>query len=89
MELPEDVADDVRKRLRRAIGQMNGIEQMLADKRDCSDIITQISAASSALNQVGFRLLATGVKCCLADPEKATAQGYDIEQLEKMFLKLK
>lgn len=89
MDIPEEVVEDLRKRLRRAIGQMNGVEQMLNDGRDCQDIITQISAASSALNQVGFRLLAAGVKCCVTDPEKMDREGYSIEQLEKMFLKLK
>ncbi len=88
MQLPEVVVDDVRKRLRRAIGQMNGVEQMLNDRRDCSDIVTQISAASSALDQAGFRLIAAGLACCAADPETATQQGYSIEQLEKLFLRL-
>ena len=33
MQLPEDVVDDVRRRLRRAGGQVNGVERMLADGR--------------------------------------------------------
>lgn len=89
MELPQEVVDDLRKRLHRVVGQVNGIEQMLNEGRECREIVTQISAASSALSQVGFRLVATGVKCCLTEPERAAEAGYEVEQLEKLFLKLK
>ncbi len=35
MELPNDVVDDVRKRLRRAAGQVQAVERMLAEGREC------------------------------------------------------
>lgn len=88
MELPDEVIDDVRKRLRRAAGQVQGIERMLDEGRECRDIVTQISAATKALEQAGFRLVSAGLTYCLENPEEAAADGYPLEQVERMFMKL-
>ncbi len=88
MELPESVIEDVRKRLRRAAGQVQGVERMLDEGRDCREIITQLSAATKALEQAGFRLVASGLTYCLEDPERAEADGYEISEVERMFMKL-
>ena len=69
MELPEDVTDDLRKRLRRVAGQVQGIERMLDEGRECRDIVTQISAANRALEQAGFRLVSAGLTYCISHPE--------------------
>ena len=39
MELPDEVVEDLRKRLRRAEGQVQAVETMLADGRECRDIV--------------------------------------------------
>ncbi len=88
MDLPEEKLADLGKRLRRVEGQVRGIQQMLADGRDCRDVVTQISAATRALEQVGFLLVAAGLTWCVSDPEKSAAEGYDIDAVQKMFLKL-
>ena len=88
MELPEEVVDDLRKRLRRAGGQVQAVEKMLADGRECRDIVTQLSAATKALEQVGFRLIASGLTYCIEHPEEAAASGYPIDEVQKMFTKL-
>ena len=88
MEFSEDVKADLHKRLRRIEGQVRGIQAMLAEDRECRDVVTQIAAATKALEQVGFRMLAAGLTTCLADPEKAEAEGYPIAEVERMFLKL-
>ena len=62
MELNDDVKDDLHKRLRRVEGQIRGIQAMLAEDRECRDVVTQIAAATKALEQVGFRLLAAGIE---------------------------
>jgi len=54
MEIPETTIADLIRRLRRLEGQIRGIQQMLTDERDCRDVVTQISAASKALDQAGF-----------------------------------
>ena len=88
LQLPEEVIDDVRRRLHRVSGQLAGIERMLDDGRECSDVVTQISAATKALEQTGFKLVSAGLTYCLAHPEEAEAAGYPLEVVEKMFMKL-
>ena len=86
MELPAPIVEDVRKRLRRAAGQVQAVERMLAEGRECRDVITQLSAASKALDQAGFRLVASGLTYCLEHPDDA--DGYPIDTIERMFMKL-
>lgn len=88
MDLPEQTIDDLLKRLRRIEGQVRGIQQMLLDRRECRDVVTQISAASKALDQAGFKLVASGLTYCLDDPERAAREGYDVADVQKMFMKL-
>lgn len=88
MQLPDETTDDLTRRLRRIEGQVRGIQQMLSENRECRDIVAQVSAASKALDQVGFKLLATGLSHCLADPAAAARNGFDLAEVEKLFLKL-
>jgi DNA-binding FrmR family transcriptional regulator len=88
MQLPDDVIDDVRKRLHRVSGQLAGIERMLDDGRECRDVVTQISAATKALEQAGFKLVAAGLTYCVAHPDEAEATGYTLEDVQRMFMKL-
>jgi DNA-binding FrmR family transcriptional regulator len=88
MELPEETVDDLVKRLRRIEGQVRGIQQMLLDGRECRDIVTQLSAASKALDQAGFKLVASGLTYCLDQPEQAAREGYAVEDVQRLFMKL-
>jgi DNA-binding FrmR family transcriptional regulator len=88
VDIDDDVKAELQRRLARVEGQVRGIQNMLADDRECRDVVTQIAAASKALDQVGFRLLASGLTQCLQDPDQAEADGYPVAEVEKMFLKL-
>lgn len=88
MELQPEVLDDLRRRLRKVEGQVRGIQGMLDDERDCRDVVTQIAAANKALEQIGFLLVSAGLTWCLADPERSAAAGYDLTDVQRMFLKL-
>jgi DNA-binding FrmR family transcriptional regulator len=88
VQIPNEVVDDVRKRLRRAAGQVHAIERMLVEGRECRDVVTQISAATKALEQAGFKLLAAGLTYCVERPEEAEADGYALDDVERLFLKL-
>ena len=79
---------DLQRRLRRVEGQVRGVQQMLSEARDCRDVVTQIAAANKALEQVGFLLVSAGLTWCLEDPRRSAAAGYDIADVQKMFLKL-
>jgi DNA-binding FrmR family transcriptional regulator len=88
MEIDDDVKAELQRRLARIEGQVRGIRNMLAEDRECRDVVTQIAAAAKALEQVGFRLVASGLTSCLQDPAKAEAEGYPVAEVEKLFLKL-
>lgn len=87
-EIESETADDLHRRLRRIEGQIRGIQQMLTDSRDCRDVVTQIAAANKALEQVGFLLVSAGLTWCVEDPERSAAAGYEIADVQRMFLKL-
>ena len=63
-------------------------ERMLSEGRECRDVVTQISAATKALEQAGFKLIAAGLTYCVERPDEAGADGYSREDVERMFLKL-
>jgi CsoR family transcriptional regulator, copper-sensing transcriptional repressor len=54
-------------RLRRIEGQVRGLQRMVADDAYCVDILTQISAVQTALEQVAVRVLDGHVRHCVAD----------------------
>jgi len=88
MQLPDDVVEQVTKRLHRVEGQLRGIERMLAEGRECRDVVTQLSAATKALEQAGFQVLAAGLTACLEHPAAAAEAGYPLESMQKLFMKL-
>lgn len=64
--------DDLLKRLRRAEGQVRGIARMVEDDQYCIDILTQVSAATKALETVALSLLGDHLSHCVAE---ASAEG--------------
>jgi DNA-binding FrmR family transcriptional regulator len=88
VQLPDDVISDLRRRLRRVEGQVHALESMLAEGRECREIVTQLSAANKALEQVGFRLISSGLVYCLEHPDDAEASGYALEEVQRLFTKL-
>jgi len=88
MQLPETVTAEVRRRLRRVAGQVQGIERMLDEGRDRKEVVAQISAACKGLEQAGFRLVAEGLTYCLERRDEARADGYDIDTVQRMFMRL-
>lgn len=88
MNIDPTIQDNLAKRLARIEGQVRAVRAMIEEGRECRDIITQVSAASTALDQVGFRLLSAGLQQCMNDPKQAKKDGFDLEEVEKLFLKL-
>ncbi len=64
--------DDLLKRLRRAEGQVRGIARMVDEDQYCIDILTQVSAATKALETVALSLLNDHLSHCVAE---ATLEG--------------
>ena len=59
--------DRYRARLRRIEGQVRGIERMIGDDEYCIDVLTQVVAATKALQGVGLGLLDEHVRHCVRD----------------------
>jgi DNA-binding FrmR family transcriptional regulator len=66
--------DDYLKRLRRIEGQARGLQRMVEDDKYCIDILTQVSAMTSALQSVAIGLLEDHLAHCVAE---AVAEGGD------------
>ena len=62
-------------RLRRIEGQVRGLQKMVEDDKYCIDILTQVSAVTSALQSVALGLLEGHLGHCVA---QATAEGGDV-----------
>lgn len=65
------------KRLRRIEGQVRGLQKMVEADEYCIDVLTQISAATKALQAVSIGLLDEHVKHCVAE---AVAEGGELAE---------
>jgi DNA-binding FrmR family transcriptional regulator len=65
--LSDDEQREVLNRLARIEGQVRGIQRMVADDKYCVDILTQISAVTTALDRVGLRILDGHVHGCVRE----------------------
>lgn len=59
--------EDYLTRLGKIEGQIRGLEKMVEDDRWCPDIVTQISSATRALQEVAIGLLNDHLHCCVVD----------------------
>lgn len=62
-----ETKDAYRKRLRRIEGQIRGLQAMVEDDRYCIDILTQISAATRALQSVALSLVDDHLNHCVRE----------------------
>jgi DNA-binding FrmR family transcriptional regulator len=63
--------DDYLRRLRRIEGQIRGLQRMVADDEYCIDVLTQVSAATKALQSVAVGLLDEHLRHCVAGAARA------------------
>lgn len=74
-----DQRDQLVQRLRRIEGQVRGLQRMVEADEYCIDILTQVAAASKALQSVAVRLLDEHLRHCVtaaaaADPAASQAK---------------
>jgi DNA-binding FrmR family transcriptional regulator len=85
VHLESEDLEPVIKRLRRAQGQLAGVLNMIAEGRDCGDVVTQLAAVSKAIDRAGFTMIAAGLQQCIRSDEDETEARL---RLEKMFMSL-
>jgi DNA-binding FrmR family transcriptional regulator len=67
--------DRILNRLARIQGQVGGLQRMVAENRECEDILTQLAATRAALDRVGILLITHRVRECLLDEDDASSEA--------------
>lgn len=92
----------VRSRLSRAHGQLAAVIAAIDRGGDCREVVTQLSAVSSAIDKAGFLIISTALRECLVDEREASQdhrgetssvessapRKLTVDELEKLFLSL-
>lgn len=74
--------DDLLKRLRRVEGQVRGIQRMVDEDIYCIDVLTQVAAATSALQSVAVGLLDDHLRHCVTEAVAAGGAEGDAKVTE-------
>ncbi len=74
-------------RLRRIEGQIRGIHRMLEEDRVCEDIVTQLMAARSSLDQVGLLIIDHHIDRCLVSDRSSAEALHNLRQALRMWLR--
>ena len=74
-------------RLRRIEGQIRGIHQMLAEDRVCEDIVTQLMAARSGLDQAGLLIIDRHIDRCLISDNSSEEALRNLQDALRMWLR--
>ena len=67
--------EDYLRRLRRIEGQIRGLQKMVDEDKYCIDLLTQVSAATKALQSVALGLMEDHLEHCVTE---AVAEGGDV-----------
>lgn len=70
----------VLNRLSKAIGHLESIKKMVESGRDCSEVLIQLSAVKSAINNTGKVILKDHIQHCLVD----AIESGDLEEIEEL-----
>lgn len=65
-----DYDQKVMNRLKRIEGQIKGIIKMMEEKKDCKDIVTQLSASRSAIDRAIGVIVSANLVECINNPEE-------------------
>ena len=74
----------VQNRLRRIEGQVRGLQRMVDEDAYCVDILTQVAAVQTALEQVAIRVLDGHVRHCVADAVAGDDDGLADSRLDEL-----
>jgi DNA-binding FrmR family transcriptional regulator len=82
----EAAQKSILNRLKRLEGQIRGLQSMIEQDKECEEILTQVMAAKSALDQVGLHIIRHAMHECLLDDEDLTRDEL-IDDALNVFLK--
>ncbi|MDF2634894.1 MAG: metal sensitive transcriptional repressor [Pelosinus sp.] len=82
--LTDKEKSELKLRLKKVAGQINGIDKMLDDGRYCVDVVQQILAARAALNKVSLIIMESHAKSCMVTAIQENRAEESIEELMQL-----
>lgn len=79
--------ESLQKRLNRIEGQVKGIKKMIDGDRYCIDIVQQLTAVSSAVDEVSLAVLQSHIEGCVSDAIREEHSEHNINELMKTIRK--
>jgi DNA-binding FrmR family transcriptional regulator len=86
LRISDDALEQIQGRLRRVEGQVQAIQRMLAERRDCHAIAQQMAAARAALDRATVQLMTTSMTECLRP--NGHVDDEEMSRLTDTFIKL-
>jgi DNA-binding FrmR family transcriptional regulator len=80
----EEHKGDVLARLRRVEGQIRGLQRMVEEDAYCIDILTQVSAATSAVKKVAVVLLDDHIRHCVTEGDREERVSEATSAIERL-----
>ena len=85
----EELSRSINLALAKPVPPVDAVIAAIEEDRPCREIVTQLSAVSSALDRAGYTIVSTAMRDCITDPDAARDErGLTTEELEKLFLML-
>ena len=75
--MASNTTQDVVVRLKKIEGQIRGLQRMIDEQKDCSDVVHQLCAARKALDKVGFIILTHRMRECVEEQGRDTEKSMD------------
>lgn len=84
----EDPRKSIIMRLRRIEGQVRGVQRMIEEEADCGEVLNQVAAIRSAVNQVGLLVFENHAQDCLRSVARNESNGEDLKEIVTMMGRL-
>lgn len=88
LQISDEEVAQIQNRLRRVEGQVQAIQRMIAERRDCHAIAQQMAAARSALERATVQLMASSMAQCLRPGNGGGVDEQELSHLTDTFIKL-
>lgn len=69
---------ETKNRLKRIEGQVRGVLKMMEEDKECKDVITQLSAARSAMDRAIGYIVAKNLETCIKEAEEEGGSAEDL-----------
>lgn len=79
---------NIQSHLHRIIGQLQGLEKMIGEKRDCQEVMTQLMAARASLEKLGVLILQDESSYCFVGKGDSKKKIKNLEKITSNLFKL-